>query len=27
LFALVGVAMVVFGLSTVLFIRVTRWGK
>jgi Na+-driven multidrug efflux pump len=27
LFALVGAAMVVFGLSTVLFIRVTRWGK
>jgi len=27
LFALVGGAMVVFGLSTVLFIRVTRWGK
>ena len=27
LFALVGGAMVVFGLSTVLFIRFTRWGK
>src|SRR5882757_4585603 len=27
LFALVGAAMVVFGLSTVLFIRFTRWGK
>ena len=27
LFALVGAAMVVFGLSTVLFIRLTRWGK
>ena len=27
LFALVGAAMVVFGLSTVLFIRVTRWSK
>jgi Na+-driven multidrug efflux pump len=27
LFALVGAAMIVFGLSTVLFIRVTRWGK
>ncbi|MBR1188432.1 MATE family efflux transporter [Bradyrhizobium sp. AUGA SZCCT0160] len=27
LFALVGAAMVVYGLSTVLFIRFTRWGK
>jgi Na+-driven multidrug efflux pump len=27
LFALVGAAMVVFGLSTVLFIRFTRWGQ
>jgi putative MATE family efflux protein len=27
LFALVGAAMVAFGLSTVLFIRFTRWGK
>jgi putative MATE family efflux protein len=27
LFALVGVAMVVFGLSTALSIRLTRWGK
>ncbi|MBR1249068.1 MATE family efflux transporter [Bradyrhizobium sp. AUGA SZCCT0169] len=27
LFALVGAAMVVHGLSTVLFIRFTRWGK
>ncbi|CAN7492999.1 MATE family efflux transporter [Bradyrhizobium sp. LjRoot220] len=27
LFALVGAAMVVFGLSTMLFIRFTRWGK
>ena len=27
LFALVGAAMVVFGLSTVLFVRLTRWGK
>ena len=27
LFALVGAAMVVFGLGTVLFIRVTRWGR
>ncbi len=27
LFALVGAAMVVFGLCTVLFIRFTRWGK
>jgi MATE family, multidrug efflux pump len=27
LFALVGAAMVVFGVSTVLFIRFTRWGK
>jgi putative MATE family efflux protein len=26
LFALVGAAMVVFGLSTVLFVRFTRWG-
>ncbi|MBR1209225.1 MATE family efflux transporter [Bradyrhizobium sp. JYMT SZCCT0180] len=27
LFALVGAAMVAYGLSTVLFIRFTRWGK
>ncbi|MBR1287514.1 MATE family efflux transporter [Bradyrhizobium sp. AUGA SZCCT0177] len=27
LFALVGAAMVVYGLSTMLFIRFTRWGK
>jgi len=27
LFALVGIAMVVFGLSTALSIRLTRWGK
>ena len=27
LFALVGAAMVVFGLSTVLSVRLTRWGK
>jgi Na+-driven multidrug efflux pump len=27
LFALVGVAMTVFGLSTALSIRLTRWGK
>jgi hypothetical protein len=27
LFALVGAAMVVYGLGTVLAIKVTRWGK
>jgi hypothetical protein len=27
LFALVGIAMVVFGLSTALSIRLTRWEK
>ena len=27
LFALVGLAMVVYGLGTALSIRLTRWGK
>ena len=27
LFALVGGAMVVFGVSSVLFVRFTRWGQ
>jgi hypothetical protein len=27
MFALVGVAMIVYGLGTVLSVRLTRWGK